>query len=72
MHSVPSGLGADGTSQHLDTIAAIKNERNPQLDVLGILLNNYHREKSESEYIDAFRDTWGDLVLDTVMPHDAM
>jgi len=70
--SVPSGLGADGTSQYLDTIASIQQEANPDLQVLGILLNNYHRERSETDYIDAFREAWPDLTLDTVVPHDAM
>lgn len=70
--SVPSGLGADGTSQYLATIASIQEQANPDLRVAGIVLNNHHRERSETEYVQAFRDTWPDLLLQTVVPHDAL
>ena len=70
--TVPSGLGADGSSQFIQTVVDVQGEANPDLGLAGILLNNYHREKSETEYIEAFRENWPDHTLNTVIPHDAL
>ena len=61
----------EGVQQLTDTISVVKSKWNPDLDILGVLLTMYDRRYGLTRAVeDDVRNTFGDLVFQTVVPRN--
>lgn len=70
---IPEQFGKDGLEIVVDFIRFIKDKLNPELNILGIVLNRINkREKLQAELITEIHELFGDVrVFNTQIPQDA-
>lgn len=63
-----SYLAIEGLKRLLDTLDAVRDHNNPELEILGLLLTMYDRRTVHaSEVEDRLRNHFGEMVFDTVI-----
>lgn len=61
----------EGVQQLTDTISAVRQNWNPNIDILGVLLTMYDRRYGLTRAVDDdVRKTFGDIVFKTVVPRN--
>ena len=61
----------EGLTQLIDTINAVREKWNPELDILGILLTMYSKQYGLTRAVeDDVRNAFGDTVFKTVIPRN--
>ncbi len=61
----------EGLSQLLDTIQAVRNSVNPQLDLLGIVLTMFDKRNSLSEQVyTEVKNYFGEKMFSTIIPRN--
>lgn len=61
----------EGLSQLLKTVQAVRNNTNPQLELLGVVLTMFDKRNSLSEQVqDEIKNYFGDKLFKTVIPRN--
>lgn len=58
----------DGLTKMINKVISINNSTNPQLKILGILLNKYNRTNVSTSIADSVRDEYGSMTFKAIIP----
>lgn len=64
----PDGFSADGIRDLLDTVDAIRERYNPQLQLDGLIINHNRNTSGHKAYVGVLEEIYGDAVLQPIMP----
>ena len=62
-----SGYAVDGLAGLFETLFDVKNTLNPELEILGAIINEYNRSSAHNQALEDVREALGDLVFKNII-----